>query len=189
MEIDAYLSEILHQLTFKLWKIQKNTTVVYPKEINLLIQAFNNQYEIKIIDRIMMVNEMDKKLMLEEFSKSYAPSPLMPFNDKKSALKKTFDKKPLSKQQTLHNKLSLGQRTQNSNDRDSTEENENSGGVLSYVLDKVHNKNKTSKRSSKPALLDNKLSRMLDKKINNSKKAFKDDKKFQKFLIINALLK
>lgn len=65
MSIDAYLSEILSQLTFKLWKIKKSVDVAYPKEINLLIKAFNNQYETRIIDRIMIANEMDRKLMFD----------------------------------------------------------------------------------------------------------------------------
>ena len=45
MSIESYLCEALSQITYKLYKIKNHTDVEYPKEIDLLIKAFNTQYE------------------------------------------------------------------------------------------------------------------------------------------------
>lgn len=45
MSIEAYLCEALSQITYKLYKIKNNIDVEYPKEIDLLIKAFNTQYD------------------------------------------------------------------------------------------------------------------------------------------------
>lgn len=82
MSIESYLCEALSQITYKLYKIRNNVDVEYPKEIDLLIKAFNTQYDKRIIDRIMIVNEIDRKFNFDDGYFSYSTSPMLPIKQK-----------------------------------------------------------------------------------------------------------
>ena len=60
--VDAYLGEILNQICFKLSKIGQYANIQYPKEIQLLFDAFTTEYEKTIVDKIMIINEMGRKI-------------------------------------------------------------------------------------------------------------------------------
>lgn len=76
---------------------------------------------------------------------------------------------------------------ENSNLTSNSSEHNKSGGVLKYMLGKINKKGR--KNLNKPPVLDSQLGKMLDRKIISAKDSFQNSVKFQKFMIVNALLK
>lgn len=124
-------------------------------------------------------------------------SPLITLKPKTSAAKKTGLKSNRlgitnNKSKFKKTSSSVGKRNnvikpETSYITSNSSEHNKSGGVLRYMLGKVNKKGR--KNLNKPPVLDSKLGKILDRKIISAKDSFENTVKFQKFIIVNALLK
>ena len=151
--VDAYLGEILNQICFKMNKISQHANIQYPKEMKLLFDAFSTQYEKTIVDKIMIINEMGRKLYVTSspvFSKADRLKP------KKSIIKNDNLKIPGVHKEKMKRAVTKADRNfkilaSNSSgapidksENITKQKNEINRGVLGYVINKV-NKNKKTK--------------------------------------------
>jgi hypothetical protein len=70
-----------------------------------------------------------------------------------------------------------------------SEEHEKSGSVLRYVFKKVASKKSSKNNCNSDKMLDSKLDAILNRNIDKGLRMFQTNKKLQRFLIVNALLK
>ena len=120
MAVEGYLNEIIHQIAYKLHEIKFIIEVRFPEEIHKIIKIFTSQYEIKI-DKIAIVNEIDRKLMVDDSftNRSVSWSPLVPPRTKsKPQFKKAGGRKnkltiPLGKKAIKKATSSIGKRNKN----------------------------------------------------------------------------
>lgn len=77
------MNEILHQITYKMLKIQKSVEVAYPPAVQNIVAIFTNKYE-KKIDKKAIANEITRKLKFDDSfaSRTINYSPLTPSKSK-----------------------------------------------------------------------------------------------------------
>lgn len=199
MFVDAYLSEMINHICYKLQRIQELSEVEYPKDVNLLIEAFNTQYEKTIIDKIMIVNEMGRKLYVTStpiFSNTSKIDSKKSIFHHKNNLRipnqtKSKMKRAVTKADRNFGKIVTTSHSATPPDNSvNYKKHEDSKGVLNYVINKV-NKNKKQKGEGHKdisAVLDSNIDKIIDKKFESPLYS-KDPRQQQKFFIINAVLK
>ncbi|CAI2365737.1 unnamed protein product [Moneuplotes crassus] len=92
--VEGYFNEIIHQITFKLRKIEDAADVEYPIDIKNLVNMFTTKYE-KKLDKKAIVNEIERKLKLEEtfVNRTASYSPLSMTKPKSKSNKKNYGSK------------------------------------------------------------------------------------------------